>query len=417
MAVEFYRTKVSPCTGPSASKFPYGNATCGLVCTQDDGPYSLLRTEAASEIFVVPKPTSFPFGMAMFLAAAECVPAILSLVTMWNKILEINWKRSGGAEEKQEDDSSVITGTNGATPGGMKAVNQAIRSLLSAVEIPVFVGAWLTVLIIGEINFWSPQVRYHTEPIGSIGTLKTRPCWVTRADHLPPGQWGTILATGMAGLGALYVYLADNKQDLEERRASHCACTHCHHEGSDGAVADRSMSPISPRTSAAHREHRLDSADSGQGHATDSSHGEYRRKMANWLGKVDNFFGTPAENPFGAGDFQTGGFPLVPGEEERISQISDRYSILEEPTSPRGSRDDHSSSDEGSVAPTPASPTRPGSSSATMTSPFRRKHANSFPSRRSSFERPTDVAASNTRDVAPTRRATLEVPPSVHHRR
>jgi hypothetical protein len=110
--------------------------------------------------------------MAMFLAAAECVPAILSLVSMWNKILEINWKarRGRGALEKEKsEDQGVIPGTNGATFKGMKDVNQAIRSLLSAVEVPVFGGAWLAVLIIGEINFWSPQVKHHTEPISNIG--------------------------------------------------------------------------------------------------------------------------------------------------------------------------------------------------------------------------------------------------------
>ncbi|KAJ3961842.1 hypothetical protein N0V92_001405 [Colletotrichum tropicale] len=96
--------------------------------------------------------------MAMFLAAAECVPAILSLVSMWNKILEINWKRGKGSPDKERiEDQGIIPGTNGATLKGMKDVNQAIRSLLSAVEVPVFGGAWLAVLIIGEINFWSPQ--------------------------------------------------------------------------------------------------------------------------------------------------------------------------------------------------------------------------------------------------------------------
>lgn len=137
-----------------------------------EGPFSKLRQGATSEIYVVPKPVTLPFGMAMFLAAAECVPAILSLVSMWNKILEINWKTRrgrGGPGKEQSEDQGVIPGTNGATLKGMKDVNQAIRSLLSAVEVPVFGGAWLAVLVIGEINFWSAQVRYHTEPISSIG--------------------------------------------------------------------------------------------------------------------------------------------------------------------------------------------------------------------------------------------------------
>ncbi|KAI8249418.1 hypothetical protein K4K58_010735 [Colletotrichum sp. SAR11_239] len=141
----------------------------GLILS-DRGPFSSLRQGATSEIYVVPKPATLPFGMAMFLAAAECVPAILSLVSMWNKILEINWKRGKGSPDKERiEDQGIIPGTNGATLKGMKDVNQAIRSLLSAVEVPVFGGAWLAVLIIGEINFWSPQVNYHTEPISNIG--------------------------------------------------------------------------------------------------------------------------------------------------------------------------------------------------------------------------------------------------------
>lgn len=111
--------------------------------------------------------------MAMFLAAAECVPAILSLISMWNKILDINWKarRGRGALEKENsEDQGIIPGTNGATFKGMKDVNQAIRSLLSAVEVPVFGGAWLAVLIVGEINFGSDQLTWHTEPISTVGT-------------------------------------------------------------------------------------------------------------------------------------------------------------------------------------------------------------------------------------------------------
>ncbi|KAF4905675.1 hypothetical protein CGCVW01_v012885 [Colletotrichum viniferum] len=211
LAVEFYRSNTHPCaTGnsliPSLRNFPYGEEDlCGLVCSEDRGPFSSLRQGATSEIYVVPKPATLPFGMAMFLAAAECVPAILSLVSMWNKILEINWKRGKGSPDKERiEDQGIIPGTNGATLKGMKDVNQAIRSLLSAVEVPVFGGAWLAVLIIGEINFWSPQVNYHTEPISNIG------------------QWGTILGTGMAGLGSLYVWLADSNGDLANPTTTHC---------------------------------------------------------------------------------------------------------------------------------------------------------------------------------------------------
>jgi hypothetical protein len=129
-------------------------------------------SSATSEIYIFSKPATLPFGMAMFLAAAECVPAILSLVSMWKIILEINWKTRpgrGGSEKEQSEDQGIIPGTNGAISKGMKDINKAIRSLLSAVEVPVLGGAWLAVVVIGEINFWSPQLKYHTDPISSIG--------------------------------------------------------------------------------------------------------------------------------------------------------------------------------------------------------------------------------------------------------
>lgn len=169
LAVEFYRAKSTPCFFDNAGnpisqdpgRFPYSEAMCGLTCSQENGPSSLLRTKAASEIFVVPVPTKLPLGNSMFLAAAECVPAILSLVSMWVKITNPD------VENGRENEP--IPGANGATFGNMKSVNASIRGFLNAVEIPVFAGAVVAILIIGEINFSSPQMDYHTEPMGSIG--------------------------------------------------------------------------------------------------------------------------------------------------------------------------------------------------------------------------------------------------------
>ena len=60
-------------------------------------------------------------------------------------------------------------GTNGATVESMKGVNSLIRRFLSVVEVPVFGAAVLAILILGEMNFFTKQVRYETEPIASIG--------------------------------------------------------------------------------------------------------------------------------------------------------------------------------------------------------------------------------------------------------
>ena len=88
---------------------------------------------------------------------------------MWNKIREINWKTRFGHGDRDERIDEPIEGTNGATIEKMRGINSLIRLFLSAVEIPVFVAAVLAILIIGEMNFWSHQVNYQTEPIASIG--------------------------------------------------------------------------------------------------------------------------------------------------------------------------------------------------------------------------------------------------------
>ena len=62
---------------------------------------------------------------------------------MWNKILEINWKTRFG-DQRQEDEP--IEGTNGATVGTMKGINDLMRIWLTAVEVPVFVAAVLAIL-------------------------------------------------------------------------------------------------------------------------------------------------------------------------------------------------------------------------------------------------------------------------------
>ena len=176
LTVEFFRAGTSPCTqdnsgapiSPDPIHFPYG-ATCGLACSVDDGPLSPLRRGSANNIYVIPAPVKLAFGTATLLAAACCIPAVLSLISMWNKILEINWKTRFGNDPGQNPADELIEGTNGATAETMKKVNNYIRQFLRVVEIPVFGAAILMILILGEWNLFSPQVFYQTEPITSIG--------------------------------------------------------------------------------------------------------------------------------------------------------------------------------------------------------------------------------------------------------
>lgn len=168
--VEFYRTDPVACTESVPKKtglFPYEHAlNCSLICGEDLGTPSPLRGGAGNDIFIIPVPKTFTFGAATLLAAACCIPAVLSMVSMWDKIVRINTRLRFG--HKHVDANTPIHGTR-ATEGEMKGVNAVIRQFLNAIEIPLFSGAVLAILIVGELNFWSEQVKFKTEPMESVG--------------------------------------------------------------------------------------------------------------------------------------------------------------------------------------------------------------------------------------------------------
>jgi uncharacterized BrkB/YihY/UPF0761 family membrane protein len=105
----------------------------------------------------------------------------------WNKILETNWKRRFAPGEIEE-----TSGTNPTT----NFINQDIQKLFSTIGMPIF-GVLIVVLtIFGELNFWSTQVSYQTEPISSIG------------------QWANIVATVLVVFGSLY-YVQKPRNTIE----------------------------------------------------------------------------------------------------------------------------------------------------------------------------------------------------------
>jgi hypothetical protein len=128
-----------------------------------------MRGGAASNVYVIPAPDRLQLNTALLIAAACCIPAILSLAFTWIQILDNNWKRR--FEHQVQDLNLPIAGTNGATLGHMKDLNEKIRRYQNYIEVPLFGAAVLAILVLGELNFFSEQVRYQTEPIASIGTL------------------------------------------------------------------------------------------------------------------------------------------------------------------------------------------------------------------------------------------------------
>ncbi|KAG5960108.1 hypothetical protein E4U57_000267 [Claviceps arundinis] len=220
LTVEFYRAETMLCAmdnqrRPLSSdprEFPYdAQPTCNMICTAETGPQSPMRGGAANNKYVIPAPDKFTFGAGTILCAACCVHAVLWLASMMDKILEINWRSRFGIND--ETCNEPIEGTNGATLGKMYLVNETVRFFMSVAIVPIFASAGLAVLIVGEINFFSEQMRYENEPMASIG------------------QWGPIVGTGLAVAGSLYLLLAADIEAVmrgtSETGDSHtCTCEH-----------------------------------------------------------------------------------------------------------------------------------------------------------------------------------------------
>ncbi|KAK1476673.1 CoA-transferase family III [Colletotrichum cuscutae] len=405
LAVEFYRSNSIPCYqdnngNPISSdprKFPYGDSPlCGITCSQTDGPFSRLRQKAASEIFVVPRPNELRFGNAMFLAVACCVPAIISLISMRNKIVITDWiKRQNGPQKEKGNESDESKDLHGTFSG-----------FLNLIEIFVFGGAALAILILGEINLWSPQMDYHTEPFGSVG------------------QWGTIVATGLAIVGSFLIYLLDGINEAPKDPLSICGCEHCRLIYDRAREVDSESFQESEDGHADHIEHGLPplTSTSTRGTQATKQGPGHRRKVSAGLVKVGKWFGSTTEDPFGAPDYRERQWPEVPGERFRSSALKDtaeQYSTYrehepQEPVSPGH----HSGSEGGPATPRPISPISQESPLSPPPPSRARPRNNSEPvySRSPSRRRPGSPSSPAGSPEGPRtrRRQTLEVPGQRH---
>ncbi|KAJ5242738.1 uncharacterized protein N7469_001065 [Penicillium citrinum] len=408
LTVEFIRIEPIDCPldDPASSQwaqnrtFSY-NSKCGMVCGED-GPYSPLRQGAADNIYVIPVPQELTFNTATLIAAACCVPAILSLVSTWIKILEINWERlsSGNAASAEKSEEEPIQGTNGATPKQMKGITSRIRGWLTLIETPVFVAAVLAILIKGEMNFFSKPVMYQTEPISSIG------------------QWAPVVGTGLAAIGSLYILFAANMEADEQEEGSqdrttntNCSSNEClrvsNLENLDNA--SHNISPEQPDQSPFYSSQTLDdrhSAEMVRAITTENSIGPRipriktnqseksidpggRKKVTRWLNLASKQLAVKAHSQFQDSGFnakERSSFPEVPGENFRnrdLSEFQKAYSNSPIPRSRASSFIGSESSNGEGSSRTPLDIPRhlslPVSSSSRLVT--RPRHAHTLPSR------------------------------------
>ncbi|CAH0047116.1 unnamed protein product [Clonostachys solani] len=331
LTVTFYRTQTFSCPfddagnplSPDASKFPYDKPpNCSLTCSEKDGPFSPMRGGSAKNIYIIPAPSVFTFGAGTLLSAACCVQAILWLISMADKILEINWK-SQSRKVGDQDDRSIdepISGTNGATKRRMKDVNENVRFFLSMAVVPVFGGAGFAILVVGEVNFFSRQVCYENEPMAAIG------------------QWGSIVGVGLALMGSLYLLLAEDVEDLKGK----VKVAEPDRSGNLNTSRDASVTPH-PGPQNPDPERLATGNPDGTGDATgtirceetDTSVGNAgRQKFAKLMLAFSNSLGTAAHDRLDYSDFHRGSvlnWPEVPGEKFRSNNLRDIKKIYDPP--------------------------------------------------------------------------------------
>ncbi|KAI2614957.1 hypothetical protein GGR54DRAFT_642694 [Hypoxylon sp. NC1633] len=474
LTVEFFRSNTSSCSLDASGQpfspdnFPYQNDGCDLRCSIAEGPASPLRQDSTNNIYVIPAPNILTFAAATLLAAACCIPAILSLASMWNKILEINWETKFG----HGDENQLIEGTNGATVKEMSKVNTMVKLFLSTIEIPVFSAAVIAILAVGERNFWSEQVNYQTEPIQGIGQ-------VSNQSYTYPFSWAPLVGTGFAALGSLYMLLAIDldatKNDaIKKVPEHHCDCSHrgegsVHHPSSEhientlrgGSAESNSKSPevglgISSGlftgsshsvTSPGPAHLRPSSLNDGRESSPEDistadqipvSDAGNRRKVAKVLTAVSNYLGTAAQDRFDDNVFNHGparDYPEIPAEPIRnpnLHRVRDAYNQHHEDESVTpglSKRPSRSGSFTGSIAsrPSEGSPTI----SRVISAPYPQsqspspspvtlgvRQSSTLPVEQGSFELQSHASpspAGPTRGRSRQRRDTLEVPIPFHH--
>lgn len=244
-----------------------------------------------------------------------------------------------------------------------------------------------------------------------------------RSSQLSAGQWGSIVGTGLAALGSLYIVIMkklagdDDEQNFEE-----CKCPHHQHQDGRGRRPSPLRGPTIPRR------HSSDSSTRIYLHTTETMHSRStdagnRRKFSNMLSRMSDYIGTPSRKRFDDTEFNEGearNYPQIPGEETRnreLPQIRMRWpapSIREQASrsgSPDSTFDPESASPSADVeSPGPLQSPQSPSPAAWPTTPRRPGRAATLPKRKASTPQGSTSPPNGPQQH---RRDTLEVPTTV----
>jgi hypothetical protein len=127
---------------------------------------SPLRKGSANNVYVIPAPTRLTFGTATLLSGACGIWSALILVSLWNRIVQFHWRTRFGDLENLTipGEKNVAAPISEMQYGTMQHVGRYTRKLLEVVKLPLLsAAAPLPILILGEISFFSAQVRFEND--------------------------------------------------------------------------------------------------------------------------------------------------------------------------------------------------------------------------------------------------------------
>jgi hypothetical protein len=170
LAVEFSRVSQVICDHDdggnnfesSSSAFPYGHATCGLICSARAGPSSPIRIGVTGENYVVPSPERLTTLAGLVISVISCLFAILQETGTIHRYIE-TWLKPPESNKA----NILIEGTT-HRQSSLQAWTRILRATL---ELLLSLLCVLAMIIVGEINLFSPQMSYQTESFVSIGVL------------------------------------------------------------------------------------------------------------------------------------------------------------------------------------------------------------------------------------------------------
>lgn len=115
---------------------------------------------------------------AILVSLGCCIPAAISLIAMWQKLLHANAKKLGWpglapANSMREKASRRARNSSTPTEPDITRVEAFIVHFLRVVEYLVFAFLFLAVVVLGEVNFSSHEMLIGVEPMAAVGTSDT----------------------------------------------------------------------------------------------------------------------------------------------------------------------------------------------------------------------------------------------------